>query len=97
MRKEYDFSQMTPMPNPFAAARTSEVSLAIGADVVAHFARLSAQTGIEPEKLMALFLRQCALHRLGPTFALPSAPTPRPRPKRAAGSERPGRTRPSGD
>lgn len=74
MKKEYDFSKMTPMPNPFAAARTAEVTLTLGADVVAHFAHLAAQSGIEPEKLMALFLRQAALHRLGPSFAMPPEP-----------------------
>lgn len=74
MKKEYDLSKMTLRPNPYFAARSTEITLRVGQDVVAYFDALSAETGVEPGVLMATYLRECALVRHRPQWGLGKRP-----------------------
>jgi predicted DNA binding CopG/RHH family protein len=58
MRKEYDFSQA--VRNPYAKLLRKPVTVRLSVDVIAYFKGLAAETGIPYQKLISLYLKECA-------------------------------------
>ena len=59
MRRHYDISKLKPAPNPFAA-RARAVMVRLGGPTAEYFRRLSADTGIPCQRLINLYLDDCA-------------------------------------
>jgi len=61
MRKEYDFTDS--VRNPYARHFRKQVTLRLGADVIAYFKALAEETEVPYQNLINLYLRDCALNR----------------------------------
>lgn len=64
MRKEYDFSKS--IKNPYAKKLKKQVTIRLETETVDYFKRLSGETDIPYQKLINMFLRDCAQRELKP-------------------------------
>jgi uncharacterized protein (DUF4415 family) len=64
MKKHYDFSDA--LKNPYAKRLKKQVTIRLENDIVDYFKRLSAQEDIPYQKLINLFLRDCASNHKRP-------------------------------
>jgi hypothetical protein len=62
MKKEYDFSKMKELKNP-KAAKKQAVGINLSPDVVDYSKGLADETGLPYEKLIDLYLPDCAKNR----------------------------------
>lgn len=60
MREEYDFSKMTPRPNPYAAKLKKQITININGTTITYFRELAEETGIPYQTLINLYLTDCA-------------------------------------
>ena len=60
MKKEYDFSTMKSMKNPYAKALKKQITIRLNADTISYFKNLSKETGITYQNLINLYLSDCA-------------------------------------
>jgi len=60
MKAEYDLSQMKSRRNPYAARLKQQVTLRVGIDVLDYFKTMAEETGIPYQRLIHLYLRDCA-------------------------------------
>lgn len=60
MRKEYDLSKLAWKPNPYARRVKRLVTLRLDQDVIRYFKRLGQAVGIPYQRLINLYLRECA-------------------------------------
>jgi predicted DNA binding CopG/RHH family protein len=67
MRKEYNFKNSTQ--NPYATKLKKQITIRIEADTIAYFKELATETDIPYQKLINLFLRNCAEQKLKPTIS----------------------------
>ena len=67
MRKEYDFSKSTP--NPYAKRLKQQITIRIEKETVEYFKRLANQVDIPYQKLINLYLRDCAEKRVKPSLS----------------------------
>lgn len=58
MRDEYDFTDS--MPNPYPKKMKRQVTIRLGVDVISYFKGLSKETGIPYQRLINLYLQDCA-------------------------------------
>lgn len=58
MRKSYDFSKSRP--NPYAKLLKKPVTIRLETGVLEYFRDLSKETGLPYQKLINLYLRDCA-------------------------------------
>ena len=58
MRKEYDFSKSRG--NPYAKALMRQVTIRLQADTIDYFKSLAAESGLPYQKLIDLYLQDCA-------------------------------------
>jgi len=58
MRKEYDFTDS--VRNPYARHVRKQVTLRLGADVIAYFKALAEETEVPYQNLINLYLSDCA-------------------------------------
>jgi uncharacterized protein (DUF4415 family) len=68
MKKEYDFASMKGRRNPYAAKLKQQITIRLGADVIAYFKELAAETGIPYQNLINLYLRDCVISKRRPSF-----------------------------
>ncbi len=66
MRKEYDFSKSRK--NPYAKKLKKQITIRLDVDVVDHFKKLAAETGIPYQNLINLYLKDCASSGRKPSF-----------------------------
>jgi len=59
MRKEYDFSKLKELKNPYAGKKKA-VGINLSPEVVDYFKRLAEKTGLPYQKLIDLHLLDCA-------------------------------------
>ena len=59
MRKEYDFSKLKALRNPYARKKKA-VGINLSPEVVDYFKRLAEETGLPYQKLIDLYLLDCA-------------------------------------
>ena len=64
MRKEYDFSNARKNPYPTKLKR--QITIRLDADTIEYFKRIAAATEIPYQKLINLYLRDCALEERKP-------------------------------
>src|SRR5438552_1470611 len=62
MRKEYDFSKLKELKNPYAKKKKA-VGINLSPEVVDYFKRLAEETGLPYQKLIDLYLLDCARKR----------------------------------
>lgn len=62
MRKEYDFSKMKMMKNPYASKKMA-VGINLSPKVIDYFKKLAEETGIPYQKLIDLYLLDCVKNR----------------------------------
>jgi uncharacterized DUF497 family protein len=62
MRKEYDFSKLKELKNPYARKKKA-VGINLSPEVVDYFKRLAEETGLPYQKLIDLYLLDCARKR----------------------------------
>ena len=61
MKKEYDFSTMKSIKNPYAKALKKQITIRLNDDTISYFKNLSKETGITYQNLINLYLSDCAL------------------------------------
>jgi predicted DNA binding CopG/RHH family protein len=59
MRKEYDFSKLRELKNSYARKKKA-VGINLSPEVVDYFKRLAEETGLPYQKLIDLYLLDCA-------------------------------------
>jgi predicted DNA binding CopG/RHH family protein len=62
MKKEYDFSKMKQLKNPYLGKKMA-VGINLSPEVVDYFKELALETGIPYQKLIDLYLLDCAKKR----------------------------------
>jgi len=62
MKKEYDFSKMKAVKNPYAVKKKA-VGINLSHEVIDYFKSLSNKTGIPYQTLIDLYLLDCVKHR----------------------------------
>jgi len=58
MKKEYDISES--VASPYAKLQKKQVTIRLGVDVIAYFKQLSTETGTPYQRLINLYLQDCA-------------------------------------
>ena len=67
MRDEYDFSNSTK--NPYTKKIKKQITIRIENDTIEYFKKLAAETDIPYQKLINLFLRDCANKQMKPSIS----------------------------
>jgi predicted DNA binding CopG/RHH family protein len=62
MKKEYDFSKMKQLKNPYLGKKMA-VGINLSPQVIDYFKELALETGIPYQKLIDLYLLDCAKKR----------------------------------
>ena len=62
MRKEYDLSKLKAVKNPYARKKKA-VGINLSPEVIDYFKELADQTGLPYQKLIDLYLLDCAKRR----------------------------------
>jgi predicted DNA binding CopG/RHH family protein len=62
MRKEYDFSKMKELKNLYAGKKMA-VGINLSPEVIDYFKEMATETGIPYQKLIDLYLLDCAKKR----------------------------------
>ena len=62
MKKEYEFSKMKEIKNPYAGKKKA-VGINLSPKVIDYFKKLAQETGIPYQKLIDLYLLDCVRHR----------------------------------
>jgi len=60
VRKEYDLSRLAWKPNPYARRLKKVVTIRLDEDLIEYFKKLGKDTGIPYQRLINLYLRECA-------------------------------------
>jgi hypothetical protein len=60
MRKEYDFTKARK--NHYASQLTKPITIRLDEDSIGYFKGISEQVGIPYQRLIILYLRDCAAH-----------------------------------
>ena len=66
MRKHYDFSNA--VKNPYAKRLKRIVTIRLEEDTLSYFKKVAVETDIPYQKLINLFLRDCAEHHKKPAI-----------------------------
>ena len=67
MKKEYDFSKS--IKNPYSKKLKKQITIRIEKETIDYFKDLANETDIPYQKLMNLFLRDCAQKRMKPSIS----------------------------
>ena len=59
MKAEYDLPKMKSRRNPYAKRLKKQLTIRMGLDIIEHFKRMAAETGIPYQNLINLYLRDC--------------------------------------
>ena len=62
MKKEYDFSKMKEVKNPYLSKKKA-VGINLSSEVITYFKRQAEVTGIPYQKLIDLYLIDCVKNR----------------------------------
>ncbi len=62
MKKEYDLTKLKSKKNPYAKHLKKQISIRIDIDTIEYFKELAEETGISYQKLINLYLTDCANH-----------------------------------
>ena len=67
MKKEYDFSKTKEVKNPYARKKKA-VGINLSPEVIDYFKGLAEEAGLPYQKLIDLYLLDCARKRKKPTM-----------------------------
>ncbi len=67
MKKEYDFSKMKEVRNPYLGKKKA-VGINLNPKVIDYFKKLAADSGIPYQKLIDLYLMDCVTSRKKPSL-----------------------------
>ena len=67
MKNEYDFSNS--IKNPYAKKLKKQITIRLEKETIEYFKKLASETDIPYQKLINLFLRDCAEHKMKPTIS----------------------------
>jgi predicted DNA binding CopG/RHH family protein len=67
MKKEYDFSKS--LKNPYLKKLKKQITIRLDNDTVDYFKNLSTETDIPYQKLINMFLNDCAHNKKRPTIS----------------------------
>ncbi len=67
MRTEYDFSNS--IKNPYAKKLKKQVTIRLENETIDYFKKLASETDIPYQKLINLFLRDCAKQKIKPSIS----------------------------
>ena len=60
MKTEYDFSKLKGHKNPYAQRLKKQVTIRMGKDIIDYFKSMAQEKDIPYQKLINLYLRECA-------------------------------------
>jgi len=63
MRKNYDFSKMKGIKNPYVKYLKQPVTIRLDKATVAYFRAMADELGIPYQNLINLYLRDCTIHQ----------------------------------
>ena len=66
MLKEYDFSNS--IKNPYVKKLKKQITIRLECETIEYFKELASETDIPYQKLINLFLRDCAKNKLKPSI-----------------------------
>ncbi|MBN2416252.1 BrnA antitoxin family protein [bacterium] len=67
MKHEYDFSKS--VRNPYAKKLKKQITIRIENETIDYFKKLASETDIPYQKLINMFLRDCAEHKIKPEIS----------------------------
>ncbi len=67
MKKEYNFANSKP--NPYAAKLRKQISIRLNVDTINYFKQTAQEIGVPYQKLMNMYLTQCAAKNLKPSIS----------------------------
>ena len=68
MKKEYDFSKMKEIKNPYPSMRKKAVGINLSPAVIDYFKNISIESGIPYQKLIDLYLLDCVRTKKKPSI-----------------------------
>jgi predicted DNA binding CopG/RHH family protein len=74
MKKEYDFSNS--VKNPYVKKLKHQITIRIEDETIKYFKELASETDIPYQKLINMFLRECAQKELRPDISWKTAAQP---------------------
>ncbi len=74
MRSEYDFSKS--IKNPYSKKLKKQITIRLENDTIVYFKQLAKETDIPYQKLINLFLKDCAEHKKKPSIKWTSTALP---------------------
>jgi len=66
MKKEYDFSKMKEVKNPYLSKKKA-VGINLSSEVIDYFKKIASKTRIPYQKLIDLYLLDCVKRRVQPS------------------------------
>ena len=66
IKKKYDFSQS--IKNPYVRKLKKQITIRIENETIEYFKRLAVETDISYQKLINMFLKECALNKKKPSI-----------------------------
>ncbi|MBQ3721191.1 MAG: BrnA antitoxin family protein [Fibrobacter sp.] len=63
MKKEYDFSKMKPVKNPYAKVLKKQVTIRLNSNTIDYFKEMAKEVGIPYQVLIDSYLTDCAVTR----------------------------------
>lgn len=66
MKKEYDFSKMKQVKNPYAGKKKA-VGINLSPKVIDYFKKMAVKSGIPYQKLIDLYLLDCVNRKVKPS------------------------------
>lgn len=63
MKKEYDFSKMKAVKNPYAKILKKQVTIRLNSDTIDYFKEMAKEVGISYQVLIDSYLTDCAVTR----------------------------------
>ncbi len=67
MKKEYNFSRMKEIKNPYLGKKKA-VGINLSPEVIDYFKNMAAKSGIPYQKLIDLYLLDCVKRRVKPSL-----------------------------
>ena len=63
MKKEYDFSKMKAVKNPYAKILKNQVTIRLNSNTIDYFKQMAKEVGIPYQVLIDSYLTDCAVTR----------------------------------
>lgn len=63
MKKEYDFSKMKPVKNPYVKVLKKQVTIRLNSNTIDYFKEMAKEVGIPYQVLIDSYLTDCAVTR----------------------------------